>query len=356
MKKMIMTSLLMPVILTGCLTTKRPPTATPTPRPVTIPTPATTAPIKKTGERSIYAAIYRSEPAAGSVYCNDRLQGIEPIEIVHIVMDVEVGDRLPLHDCKVVWESGAAQVYPSSVVWKRGETQKNFLALRPKNAEGLQEDINYANKIASTREAARAKEQALKQEAMERERQAFEREGRDYRYDTYEYQGNNGHAVYTIKNRNVYYGEKIIALDTSSFVDLGYGYAKDHRNVMYQGVKIYGLLAEYFEVLNFNYTKDITGAYYRGVKISNYVNARTFVALNANYAKDSLRVYYRDRVIEDATMRSFEVLDIGYAKDWMNVYYRGIKVEGANTRTFKAEGGGYGSDWRYRYYLGNQIP
>ena len=176
---------------------------------------------------------------------------------------------------------------------------------------------------------------------------------------------------YEIDHDRVYFGEEIVMqADARSFVDLGYGYAKDRRNVY-----VDGHVLEHVDPSSFRLKKDSSwrrhgnevvddgaqrgyyktqfNAYYGNKKLD--AMASSFVDLGNGYAKDSFNVYYFGEKLSGCMASNFVILDGGYAKDSFNVFYRGKKVEGAFASTFRSTGNGYGQDNFNAYYKGKKL-
>lgn len=101
------------------------------------------------------------------------------------------------------------------------------------------------------------------------------------------------------------------------------------------------------------YYKTQFNVYYGNKKID--ANATTFVELGGGYAKDAFNVYYFGEKIKGSMSANFVILDGGYAKDSFNAYYRGKKVEGAFASTFKSTGDGYAEDSFNVYFKGKKL-
>ena len=177
---------------------------------------------------------------------------------------------------------------------------------------------------------------------------------------------------YEVDRDRVYFGdEMVIHADIRSFVDLGFGYAKDRHHVYMNG-----RILEYVDPSSFrlkesrhrhghaNTDRDIQEPYkgyhktsfsvYYGDKKIDAVSSQ-FVELDYGYAKDSFSVFFLGEKIKGATCSSFEVLGGGYAKDAFCVYYYGRKVEGAFASTFKYTSNGYAEDNFNTYYRGKKL-
>ena len=220
---------------------------------------------------------------------------------------------------------------------------------------------------------------------------------------------------YEVRSGRVFYGNVVVQdADIRSFVDLGYGYAKDKGKVWWEG-----RLLPYVDAMSFrlnvhqgpgngpgvgpgtpggpgngpgygpgngpggpgygqggpsgpgtpggpgygpgpdgprNYgTYSIKGntVYYNGTKVKD-ARASSFKNLGWGYAKDTFDVYYCGKEI-DASSTSFKVLEDGYAKDSFDVFYRGKEVKGASPSSFKVLGGGYAKDAFDIYYRGVEV-
>ena len=176
---------------------------------------------------------------------------------------------------------------------------------------------------------------------------------------------------YEVDHGRVFYGERpVMHADVRSFVDLGYGYAKDKNNVYMDGKAL-----EYVDPATFrlkgreglrqhDYEKEHQGAhkgyfktnfnvYYGNKKID--AMPSTFKEIGNGYAKDSFNVYYYGKKLEGAMASTFKEIGGGYCKDSFNVYYYGVKVEGAQASSFKYVGNGYGQDTFDAYYRGKKL-
>lgn len=177
---------------------------------------------------------------------------------------------------------------------------------------------------------------------------------------------------YEVDRDRVYFGDEMVMhADTRSFIDLGFGYAKDRYHVYMNG-----RILEYVDPSSFrlkesrhrhghaNTDRDIQEPYkgyhktsfsvYYGDKKIDAVSSQ-FVELDYGYAKDSFSVFFLGEKIKGATCSSFEVLGGGYAKDAFSVYYYGEKVEGAFASTFRYTSNGYAEDSLNTYYRGKKL-
>lgn len=148
---------------------------------------------------------------------------------------------------------------------------------------------------------------------------------------------------YEVDRGRIYFGnELLMQADARSFVDLGYGYAKDLYNVYMNGRVLENVdpstfrLKGYSGRRNHDQEREEPAAHHRG------------------YYKTKWNVYYGDKKL-DATASSFKELGGGYAKDAFNVYYCGEKVEGAWASSFKYTGDGYAEDTFDVYYRGKKL-
>ena len=177
---------------------------------------------------------------------------------------------------------------------------------------------------------------------------------------------------YEVDRDRVYFGDEMVMhADTRSFIDLGFGYAKDRYHVYMNG-----RILEYVDPSSFRlkesrarhghanmdrdiqephrgYHKTSFSVYYGDKKIDAIPSQ--FVELDYGYAKDSFSVFFLGEKIKGATCSSFEVLGGGYAKDAFCVYYYGRKVEGAFASTFKYTSNGYAEDNFNTYYRGKKL-
>ena len=147
---------------------------------------------------------------------------------------------------------------------------------------------------------------------------------------------------YEIDRARVYFGEEVVMqADARSFVDLGFGYAKDRRNVY-----LNGHLLEFVDPSSFRLK--------RGSAFRHYGHDETDAETQRGYYKTQFNVYYGNKKI-DAQATTFVELGGGYAKDAFNAYYRGKKVEGAFASTFKSTGDGYAEDTFNVYFKGKKL-
>lgn len=188
----------------------------------------------------------------------------------------------------------------------------------------------------------------------------------------------NDMPQYVVKNgMMIFQGAPMLRIDINTFVDLGYGYAKDRYNVYYMGrvlpfVDPYtfqlkgGRVNPYDEGRRgydggYGYDEYYTGymvtkntVLYEGRKIEDAM-ANSFTDLGYDYAKDAFNVYYMGRKVGDATSSSFKVLTYGYAADAFNVYYMGVKMPDAVPSSFKVLKDGYAEDTFNTYYCGKKV-
>lgn len=178
---------------------------------------------------------------------------------------------------------------------------------------------------------------------------------------------------YEIDHGRVFFDEEVMMeADARTFVDLGYGYAKDRMNVYMNGQVLENVDPSTFklkerpgrhfhkhegktepEPAHKGYFKTTFNVYYGDKKID--AMASTFVELGGGYAKDSFNVYYFGEKLKGCMASNFQILEGGYAKDSFNVYYRGVKVEGAVGSSFKYTGNGYGQDHYNAFYKGKML-
>ena len=104
------------------------------------------------------------------------------------------------------------------------------------------------------------------------------------------------------------------------------------------------VVSRYDVIFDFN-------AYYFGEKLQG-VTSSSFQNIGAGYAKDAFDVFFCGEMIRGASSNTFKILDEGYAKDAFNVYFCGKKIQGASAITFECDGNGYAHDSFKRYYLG----
>ena len=179
--------------------------------------------------------------------------------------------------------------------------------------------------------------------------------------------------AYKIDRNKVFFDKKPIPhADALTFVDLGFGYAKDCENVYLEGRILAFVDPATFRLKvrgnahphehgdrhepgrnHKGYHKTKFNVYYGDKKID--AMASTFKEIGDGYAKDAFNVFYYGKKIEDANGSTFKLLEGGYSKDSFNVFYYGKKVEGANASTFKYTGDGYGEDTFNAFYRGRKI-
>ena len=177
---------------------------------------------------------------------------------------------------------------------------------------------------------------------------------------------------YKIDRGRVYFERKpVLYADARTFVDLGYGFAKDCENVYLDG-----RVLEYVDPATFHlkghptlhyrepiehrnydrrhagYYKSNFDVYYGDKKID--ATAATFKEIGEGYAKDAFNVFYHG-IKMDASAATFKLLEGGYAKDAFNVFYYGNKIDGASPATFKYTGDGYAEDTFSVYYRGRKL-
>lgn len=153
---------------------------------------------------------------------------------------------------------------------------------------------------------------------------------------------------YSFNKKGVFYGRQpVMGIDPRTFVDLGYGYAKDRYNVYFEGqilpfvdpltfrLKVPGRVypGDYPVNPNDDYNPYYTEGYivtsnavlYNGEKISD--SPSSFKDLGWGYGKDAFDVYYMGKKVNGASTTSFKVLKDGYAEDAFDTYYRGRVVK-----------------------------
>ena len=147
---------------------------------------------------------------------------------------------------------------------------------------------------------------------------------------------------YEMDRGRIFFGEELVMqADVRSFQDLGFGYAKDSRNVYMNGRVLENVDPSTFRL------KPHSGYRHHG-------RDKEEPATHKGYYKTTFNVYYGDKKL-DAMASSFVELGGGYAKDAFNVYYYGEKVKGAWASSFKYTGNGYGEDSFDAYYRGKKL-
>lgn len=122
--------------------------------------------------------------------------------------------------------------------------------------------------------------------------------------------------------------------DPSSFVVLGYGYARDARHAWYDGVRFAVRDVASLRVIDSVYALDRERVYFHQSEIPGS-DPSSFVPLDGYHSRDAARVYHgriepapgapviRVGAIAGADPGSFEVLDDFYARDAKRAYYEG---------------------------------
>lgn len=160
---------------------------------------------------------------------------------------------------------------------------------------------------------------------------------------------------YSFNKKGVFYGRQpVMGIDIRTFVDLGYGYAKDRYNVYFEGQ-----ILPFVDPMTFRLK--VPGSVYQGGYPGDYsddypVNPRDGYDpyYNEGYVVTSNAVLYNGRKIS-ASARSFKDLGWGYGKDAFDVYYMGDKVSGASSSSFKVLKDGYAEDTFDTYYRGKVV-
>lgn len=198
---------------------------------------------------------------------------------------------------------------------------------------------------------------------------------------------NTSSMRYEVRGNKVYYGRvELRGADSRTFSELGYGYAKDKKNVYMNGNVLQYVDPAYFRlqpqyssqsrpdapVVNVGpapapvgghsnvapemfarYVVKGSTVYYNGVKVQG-ARASSFKDLGWGYGVDTFDVYYCGKEI-NASTSSFKVLEDGYAKNAFDVFYYGKEVKGASASSFKVLGNGYAKDSFNTYYKGKKI-
>lgn len=178
---------------------------------------------------------------------------------------------------------------------------------------------------------------------------------------------------YLLRDGRVFYeGNVVKHADIASFVELGYGYAKDYYNVYHRGKVLEYVdprsfrlkqtdTPDYRDEVPYHYHHDGGGykvtsrmVLFNGKKISD-VSVKTFKVLDGGYAADAFNVYFLGIKVSGASPNTFHYLGDGYAKDAFNVYYQGREVNDAGSQTFKVTGNGYAEDAFSTFYRGRKI-
>ena len=191
---------------------------------------------------------------------------------------------------------------------------------------------------------------------------------------------------YKIKNDAVYYYyQKIIDADSSTFQELGDGWAKDKNYTFYEGSRIYydNSTADIYRArskpvsldpatikVDPLYVSDKFGVWFygtgrwRGIKPLPDADLSTFSVISRLHGKDSNNIYYGAQKIEGADVLSFTIAphlnqddwyDL-YATDKNNVYYGSSLIKGADTKSFIYLGNEYAADKNHVYFKETVLP
>lgn len=173
----------------------------------------------------------------------------------------------------------------------------------------------------------------------------------------------------------IYYKGVLLPMaDERSFVELGFGYAKDWRYVYWEG-----RVLPYVDPMGFRllppgrtgtilprpddepwYPQSIEGykvinnkVFFNGKQVD--ATASNFTELGGGYAKDAFSVFFMGRKLTDASPSSFVHVGGGYYKDAWNVFFDGRKVPDVSVSSFKYDGNGYAHDAFQVYHYGRKI-
>ena len=167
-----------------------------------------------------------------------------------------------------------------------------------------------------------------------------------------------GRSDYRIDRNHVYYRQQQLPdADARTFVDLGYGYAKDYRNVYVEGRVLPYVDPATFRLKGQDGRYDRYDSHYGGSQNNHNGNRNgrdTDEYLAGRYRVTEHTVFY-DNMKTEATPRSFVELGGGYAKDAFDVYYCGMKVRDAFANKFVYLGDGYAQDAFNTYYRGRKV-
>jgi hypothetical protein len=94
--------------------------------------------------------------------------------------------------------------------------------------------------------------------------------------------------------------------------------------------------------------------YWRGEKV-NGAQGLVFIDIGYGYGKDDKNVFYNSHKIEIGDLQSFESFYNGYAKDYLDVYYKGRILSGADTKSFKMTKCSNPVDAYYNYSYGKKV-
>src|SRR5580765_1354886 len=191
----------------------------------------------------------------------------------------------------------------------------------------------------------------------------------------------NGYRVSA--NHVVYFNsEKILGVDSLSFVKLSEIWAKDRKHVYCVGRRISKADVSSFQVLNPLYAKDANRCYYLG-GIVKEADPDSFQVLDdgecvreyhngfgdhvhtersaAGFAADATHVFHyvhtigKPCILSKADRASFQVLGCGYARDQQNVYFEKSRLKGADSRSFEVVPPMWGRDRKAVFYAATRL-
>lgn len=183
---------------------------------------------------------------------------------------------------------------------------------------------------------------------------------------------------YAIRDSVVtYQGQALPDADTKSFVELGFGYAKDQYNVY-----AHGEVLEFVDPATFQVDARFTRHHKIGTRLqavqqkssqpseqaikssekstSDHELTDIIASMNADssgqYIISADRVTYEGKTIKGADISTFEILKAGYARDRHHAYYHGQLIHNAiGGKNFRYTMDDYASDGVHTYFKGKEV-
>lgn len=146
--------------------------------------------------------------------------------------------------------------------------------------------------------------------------------------------------------------------DPNTFEQVKGYYWKDQKNVYLLqfgsvNARIIDADPKTFEVFNNDlWSKDKNHIYYRVDKVME-VESKSFVLIDEDWGKDDDFYYYHNHKLYSLDYKSAKIVSPYYIKDKNCVFFRNTLVKDANPKTFKADGiGWFGHDDKYMFDWG----
>lgn len=136
--------------------------------------------------------------------------------------------------------------------------------------------------------------------------------------------------MYQIVDDRVLYGGKEVAANPLSFEELAYELARDDKNVFYHGRAQAGIDPTSFRVLDEFFTRDRNTVFLLRSKKLKPLKAdpTSFIALGFGYARDQKQGYYLDRTTKTAALETLTPIGDGLALDARGVFWTNRRVLG----------------------------